>query len=598
MPQSQITQKPFQKSWPLVKRLMLRYLRPYGRRLILAILFMIATALTTAGMAAILEPIVNLVTQSDGNGRAVFPLAGLVLLLFVVRGLASYGQVVVMNDVGQGVVSDIQKTVAHHLLRADLAYFHSRPAGELIAIMINDINLMRHAISEAVTAVARNALMLVALVAVMFYQDWRLAFITFIAFPLLALFVATLTKKLRHTAGAGQAKWAELSAGVNELAQGARLIKAYGLEEQIAARLDHMIDRLRKLIHRVFRYSSMSRPMGEFLTGFAIAGVLVYAGYRVLGIDGHGGDLEAGALMSFIAAFIMAYEPMKRLGKLNGTLQAGLAAAERVQAILDIHPDIADPPQAENLYIEKSKGGEVQFDSVNFAYKPGHPVLQDLSFTARPGQRIGIIGASGAGKSTIINLIPRFYDVTSGAVRIDGCDVRKLSLKSLRQAVALVSQEITIFDDTAAANIGFGKPEATREEIEAAAKAAAAHDFILTLPQGYETRLGEQGVSLSGGQRQRIAIARAMLKDAPILLLDEATSALDAESERLVQQALEQLQKGRTSIIIAHKLSTIREADCIFVMQEGRILESGAHEDLMRHGGYYAKLSALQRVEA
>ncbi len=573
------------RSLVLIRRLYDLYMKPYTGTIGIACIFMVVAAIMTGAMAKLMEPIVDDVF-SAGNRAMLFPVAGAVLAAFVIRGVSTYLHNVFMNRVGQGVVADIQRQLSSHLIRADLAYLQSRSSGQLISNMISDVNVMRTAMAECLLGFVRSTLTLAILVGVMFFQDWHLASVCFVVMPLAAIMVARIGKRLRRVSIKTQSELGEFSAQLNETFQAIRQVKAYGMESHEEARLNTVIQRLYDLAHRGFRVAAFATPISELLSGFAIVTVIIYGGFRVIE-----GDSTAGEVFSFITAFLLAYEPMKKLAKLNGTLQMGLGAAERVLHVLSIQPAVVDREQVSELKVEKPS---IRFEGVHFDYNPEKPALRGVDLTVEPGQRVALVGPSGAGKSTILNLIPRFYDVTAGRVLIDGTDIRDVSLESLRGNIALVSQEISIFDASIRSNIAYGRQGASEDEIIAAAKEAAAHDFITKLPQGYDTRVGEHGMTLSGGQRQRIAIARAMLRNAPILLLDEATSALDAESERLVQAALDRLQEGRTTLVIAHRLSTIIDSDVIYVVDQGRVVESGVHTALLAQQGIYQRLYGQQ----
>lgn len=570
-----------EKSTVLIRRLLREHLKPYWSRVVIAALFMGLAALMTGALARLMEPVIDEVFQSR-SAEALWPVALMVFGAFAVRGIATYFHSVMMNDVGQRLVADVQNRLYSHLSNADLSFFHGHPAGSLISRMTADISVMRNAVAECFTGVVKSNATLIVLVAVMFHQDWRLALAAFVVFPLAMIYVLRLGKRMRRVGGATQAELGRFSSLLNENFQGIRLVKAYGMETYEQGRIATLVDRLRHLVHKQFRLSALTGPVNEILSGVAIVTVIVYGGARVIA-----GESTTGAFFSFITAFLLAYEPIKRIGKLNAILQAGLASAERVFALLDMKPSIADSADARVL---KITGPTIRFENVTFFYGEGANALQQVTIEVPAGKTVALVGPSGAGKSTLLNLIPRFYDVSEGRLTIDGQDVRDVTLASLRANIALVSQDVTVFDDTLAANIAYGKAGASRAEIVAAAKAAAADGFITSLPEGYETIVGEQGVRLSGGQRQRIAIARAMLRNAPILLLDEATSALDADSERAVQQALRELRQGRTTLVIAHRLSTIVEANLIYVLDQGRVIEQGRHHDLLAMGGVYARL--------
>ncbi|MBI1214594.1 MAG: ATP-binding cassette domain-containing protein [Alphaproteobacteria bacterium] len=562
-------------------RMFKTYVRPRLKTIAFAMVLMMISAAMTGIMAKLMEPVIDKVF-ADKDAAMLWPVALGVLAVFTLRGAANYGQNVLMNMLGQRIVSDMQQDLFAHLVYADLAFLQKEYSGQLISRFLSDINTIRMAAVQSLTGIGKNLFTVVFLIIVMFMQDWKLAASSLFVFPAAAWSVSLLGKKLRKVSASTQVSMGDFSSALGQAFQGARHIKSYGMEEHEKLRVFSYINRVCKLMNRSYRFSAIATPVGEVLSGVAIVTIIVYGGHEVIT-----GGSTAGKLFSFITAFLLAFEPMKRLAQLNNSMQMGLAGMERLFSLLDMKPEITDKPGAKDLALKDST---VRFDDVVFAYPDGTLALNGLSFTAPTGKTVALVGESGAGKSTILNLIPRFYDVSEGAVLVDGQDVRDVTMRSLRANMALVSQEVAIFTDTLRENIAYGRPDATEEEIIAAAKLAAAHDFIMEQPQGYDTRVGEQGVKLSGGQRQRISIARAMLRNAPILLLDEATSALDANSERLVQSAIDRLQKGRTTIVVAHRLSTIMDADIIYVMSQGRVVESGSHDALLKSGGAYARL--------
>ncbi|HXO91408.1 MAG TPA: ABC transporter transmembrane domain-containing protein [Stellaceae bacterium] len=569
----------------LVVRLVREFMRPHARRIALAALLMGLAAASTALRAWLMQPVLDRIFVGR-DGSLLWLLAGLALTLAVAKGLCDYGSAVQMIRVGQRIIADVQKALFARLMRADLAYFHAHPTGTLIARFTSDAVLLRGAAANVLGGMGKDAVTVAFLVAVMFYQDWLLGLVSFFVFPLAIHPIVGIGRRIRRVAANTQAEIGQLTTLLNQTFQGARHVKAYGMEAYEERRAAGLFERLFALIVRAGRTRSRASPMMEALGGAAIAAVILYGGHQVIV-----GARTPGALFSFITALLLAYQPLKNLANLNASLQEGLAAAERVFEVVDIEPTIQDRPGAKPLRIT---GGEIRFDSISFGYASGAVALDDVSLTVPAGRTVALVGPSGAGKSTILNLIPRFFDVGEGSIAIDGQDIRSVTLASLRGAIALVAQEVSLFDDTVRANIAYGRFGASEAEIEAAAQAAGASGFIDELPEGYDTLVGEHGVRLSGGQRQRIAIARAMLKDAPILLLDEATSALDSESERQVQAALRALMRGRTTLVIAHRLSTVQGADLICVVDRGHIVEIGGHEELLGAGGLYSRLHAMQ----
>jgi subfamily B ATP-binding cassette protein MsbA len=577
------------RSAALVWRLVRDFMRPHGWRITFAFVLMGAAAGSTALRAWLMQPVLDRIFVGR-DASLLLAIAGAALVLALVKGLADYGQAILMTRVGQRVIADVQNALFTRLMRADLAYFHARPTGTLVSRFTSDAAALRSAAANVLGGIGKDVLTVVFLVGVMFYQDWLLALASFFIFPLAIRPIVAIGRRMRRVSANTQAEIGQLTTLLSQTFQGARLVKAYGMEAYEEDRAAGLFERLFGLVERAARTRSRAAPMMETLGGVAIAVVILYGGHQVIS-----GARTPGAFFSFITALLLAYQPMKSLANLNASLQEGLAAAQRIFQVLDVEPTIRDLPGASTLSVT---GGEIRFDQVRFGYAPGAVALDGISFIVPAGHRVALVGASGAGKSTILNLIPRFFEVEEGSIAIDGQDVRGVTLASLRAAIALVTQEVTLFDDTVRANIAYGRFGAADAEIEAAARAAGADAFIRALPEGYDTQVGEHGVRLSGGQRQRIAIARAMLKDAPILLLDEATSALDSESERQVQAALHSLMRGRTTLVIAHRLSTVQSADLICVVDRGQIVESGRHAELLAHGGLYARLHAMQFADA
>lgn len=571
----------------LVGRLARTYLKPYRARLSLAIICMVVAATAQPALAWLMEPVVSDVFVARDRSMLI-PVALAVASVMVIGGLANFGQSVLMNWVGLRIVADLQQQVFDHIVGLDLAFFHRTPTGRLIANLINDAGLVRQATSQTLTGLVKEALTVIFLVSLMFYQDWQLALMVFFVFPLAYWPISRLGRRMRKVGVNTQAEIGEFTSLLNETIQGARHVKAYNMEAYESGRVVTVVERLFGLYMKAAKTRAVLSPIMEALGGVAIALVIYYGGLQVVE-----GTLEAGAFFAFVTALAFAYRPLKSVANLNTVLQEGLAATQRVFAVLDQRAEIIDRADATELNVD---GGMVRFDSVSFSYGDKTPALNAVSLDIPASGTVALVGPSGAGKSTLLNLIPRFFDAKSGLVTIDGQDVRGVTLASLRGAIALVSQEITLFNDTVHANIAYGAPAgvASSDEVERVAKAAAAHEFIAALPDGYATVVGERGVTLSGGQRQRVAIARAMLKDAPILLLDEATASLDTESERQVQAALERLKQGRTTIIIAHRLSTVRDADIIYVIDKGAVVEHGRHGELYDAGGLYARLYDLQ----
>ena len=569
----------------LAGRIWRDYVRHHKVAILLAIVCMVIVAASAGGQARLIEPALDKVLVT-GDERLVWIIPLAFLAISIIKGFGSYGQTVLMNRVGLRVVTTLQSEMFDRIVRADLAYLHGDATGKLISRFTNDVNFLREAVIKTVTGSVRDLLTVVVLVGVMFYTHWVLATMAFIVFPVSVFPVIYLGRRLRRVSAETQAELGVLTALLDDVFKGVRQVKAYGMEKHEQRRADGMFESIFRFILKAARVRARSYPIMETLGGLAIAGVLFYGGYQVL----HG-ETTVGKLIAFLTALVMAFQPMRSLASLNASLQEGLAAAQRIFTMIDYRPAIVDSPDSGPLKIVE---GAIRYDDVTFSYGDGIPALRGVTIEARPGQKIALVGPSGAGKSTVLNLLPRFHDVSGGTVSIDEQDVRAVTIESLRRSIALVSQETGLFNTSVRDNIAYGDPAADDNAIIEAAKSAAAHNFISELPQGYDTIIGEAGLRLSGGQRQRLSIARAMLRDAPILLLDEATSSLDTQSERLVQEALKRLMVGRTTLVIAHRLSTVIDADRIFVLDGGQVVEQGSHHELLARNGLYAELSRMQ----
>ena len=564
---------------------LVRYARPYRGRLVSAFVAMLLYAAASAYVAYLIKPIFDSVLPARG---ALGVTVAAVVVAYAVKGLGAYLSAYWMTDVGQRVVRDLRDVLFRHILRQSAGFFSRHATGRLMSRLTNDIGQVQQAVSETLGDLARESLALVGYLGLLFYYDAGLALVCLTGAPLVVYPLVQLGRRVRKTTRRSQEALEHMSHVSAEAFTGHRIVKAFGREDGEAAKFRTASEALYRTNMKVTRALSSLPPLMEFLGGLAFAAALWY-GSREIGA----GRLTTGEFTSFIAALFLMYQPAKKLSRVNANLQQAIAAGERVFALLDTESEVAEKAGAMALPPFRDT---IEFRDVVFGYQDGdgRHTLKGLSFTVRGGEMLAIVGPSGAGKTTLVNLLPRFYDVTGGAILVDGVDIRDVTLASLRTQVGMVTQETVLFDDTVAGNIAFGRPGATREEIETAARAAHAHDFILAMPNGYDTGIGERGQRLSGGQRQRIAIARAILRNSPILILDEATSALDTESERLVQDALANLMLNRTAFVIAHRLSTVRRADAIIVLGDGAIVDVGRHDDLLARGGVYARLHALQ----
>ncbi|HEY3380366.1 MAG TPA: ABC transporter ATP-binding protein [Vicinamibacterales bacterium] len=565
-----------------------RFSAPYRGRLMAAFFWMVLYAIGSAGLAYMIKDVFDKVLAS---GAGLGMVAAAVIGANLLKGVGGYFSSYLMADVGQRVVMDVRNALYRHILNQSAAFFARRTSGQLMSRITNDVGQVQQAVSETIGDLLRESLALVGYLVLLFSIDARLALVFLTGAPLVVYPLVRLGQRLRKTTRRSQEELENLSHVSAEAFTGHRIVKAFGTEAHEAGRFARAADRLFRANMKVTAALSVLPPVMEFLGGIGMAGALWYGAKEIAN-----GQLTAGEFTSFIAALFLMYGPAKKLSRVNANLQQTMAASERIFEILDQHSEVVERPGAVPLR-RLSRG--ITFDNVGFGYEDDHgrKILRGVSLEVPAGEMVAIVGRSGAGKTTLVNLLPRFYDVTAGAILIDGVDIRDVTLASLRAQIGIVTQETVLFDDTISGNIAYGSPDASPKAIEAAARSAHAHDFIVGLRNGYKTFIGERGQRLSGGQRQRLAIARALLKNSPILILDEATSSLDAESEHLVQEALANLMANRTAIVIAHRLSTVRRAKHIIVLERGRVVEMGRHEELLaRPGGAYAKLYAMQIV--
>lgn len=563
----------------------LSYIKPYMHRLIFA---MFCTIMAAAGNLYIPWIIKDMIDEvlADKNGTMLNWIAASIIAIFVVRGLFWYGQNYLMSYVGQSVIIDIRAAVFKKLQRLSVSFYDKNKTGTIMSYVTNDVNALQSAMVENTIEMITEGFILIGSVVAMIYLDWRLTLFTVCTFPVVLWFMEFFGKKIRKTGGRIQECTADITSVLQESVASARVIKSFVREDYEVDRFDvENRANFRANIKNAQLMATLT-PVVELVAAIGVTMIIWYGGNNVIN-----GTITAGSLVAFLTYAVNISNPIKRLTRVIGNIQKALAAAQRVFMIIDMPEEIAESRDAKQL---PEVSGKVEFQNVSFAYDDKGNVITDLSFSVKPGEVIAIVGPSGAGKSTIANLLPRFYDVNKGDIKIDGHSVREVTLDSLREQVGIVPQETMLFNGSVYNNILYGRLDATKEEIEAAAKAANAHDFIMQLTDGYETKLGDRGVNLSGGQRQRIAIARAILKNPRILILDEATSALDTESERVVQEALDRLMVGRTSFVIAHRLSTVKNADKILVLEKGNLVESGTHDELLALDGLYAHLYKIQ----
>lgn len=569
-------------------RRLLLFLKPYlWPYFTLGMLCMVGFGATDGVLPFLVQRIIDDVfTRKDQTALTYLP--AVIVGIFAFRGLMNFGQSYLNDYVGLRIINDVRNAMNRHFQALSVSFFYKNPTGTLITRVNSDVQLLRYSITDALASLMKDSVSLTALIIVAFLKDWVLASMAFVVFPASVLPVIRLSRKIKRFTRRGQISTGVLTALLQESIQGNRIVKAFGMEKYEDEKFQRENWQLFKQSLRASRIKAIVAPSMELLASFGIGAVVWYGGWSVVA-----GGRTQGEFMAFMAAMFLMYGPFKGLARTYAGVHQGLAGAERVFEMLDEMPEIADKPDAR---VARPFARDIQFDNVCFAYKET-PVLKNVNLIIEAGQMIALVGMSGVGKTTLVDLIPRFYDVSAGRVAIDGIDVRDLTVTSLRAQIGIVSQHTFLFNDTIRNNIAYGEPDRPMEDVIAAAHAANAHEFIAALPEGYDAMIGEMGMQLSGGQRQRLAIARALLKNAPILILDEATSSLDAESERLVQDALENLMATRTTIVIAHRLSTIRKADRIVVIVDGAIAEQGTHEELLRKNGEYSRLYSIQALE-
>jgi subfamily B ATP-binding cassette protein MsbA len=550
----------------------------------LALSLSVVTAGAAASYAGLIAWTFNLL---EARSAGFFPLAPLVIIgLATLRSVSLYAQTVQTNNIALHVMQDMQNAMFSKLVHADFARLSREPVGGLVSRFTNDITLLRETLVRLANNLVRDVFTVIGAIAWMLYLDWMLTAMILLVYPIAFYPVLQIGQRLRKTSADAQSQMGAVTSQLEESFSGARMVKTYGLEDYETERAGKSFAERLRFLFRITENKARVDPILEIAGGVALAGLVAFAGWRLMN-----GETSIGNILGVLTGIGVMSPAIRAIGTLNAVVQEGFAVLDRVFSVLDEVDTVTPSLDAPVL---SASAGEVALSDVRFAYPDGTMALDGVNLVARPGKTVALVGPSGSGKSTVLNLIPRLYDVSDGQVEIDGQDVRSVSLASLRGSLALVSQDVTLFDDSVRANIAFGRLDASDADIIAAAKAADAHDFIMDLPEGYDSPVGPRGGNLSGGQRQRLSIARAILKDAPILLLDEATSALDTESERRVQAALERLSEDRTTLVIAHRLSTVRDADWIYVMEDGQVREEGRHDDLLARGGLYAKLCKLQ----
>nr|WP_325189976.1 lipid A export permease/ATP-binding protein MsbA [uncultured Selenomonas sp.] len=566
------------------KRL-LSYMRPYVKKFALAIVCIILASSANLYVPWIIKDMIDDVL-ADKNMALLNAICIGIVVIFFLRGIFYFGQSYLVSYIGQKVIIDVREVMFRKFQRMPLAYYDRHQTGEIMSYVTNDVSAIQAALVDNLIDMVTEACVLVGSVFLMFYLDWKLSLLTLVVIPMVGQAMKIFGRKIKQSSRVIQERLAEITALLQESFAATRVVKSFVREDYEIERFVRSNQRNFEAVMKNVQQTSMLTPTVEFLAAIAVTFIVWFGGYEVVN-----GDITAGAFVAFLTYAVNLANPVKRLSRIYGNLQKAMAAVDRVFGVIDLEETIKDKPDA---HVLPPVTGHVRFDHVGFSYKKGRPALHDVTFSACPGQMIAFVGPSGAGKSTIANLIPRFYEIDTGAITVDGHDIRDVTLASLRGQIGLVPQETMLFSTTIRENIRYGRLDATDAEIEAAARAANAHHFIMELENGYDTEIGERGISISGGQRQRIAIARAILKDPRILILDEATSALDTESEKVVQAALDDLMVGRTSFVIAHRLSTVLHADRIYVIDGGHIVEQGTHEELLARGGLYQHLYDIQ----
>lgn len=573
----------------LLKRLVINYVLKHKIKLIIALICMIIVSASTAIHAWMMQPVLDDIFLNK-NSKMLFLLPIAILVIAIIKGLASYFQSIFMNYIGFKIVADVQSEMFLSLIKCDLSYFNENNSGTLVSRFLADVGSLTRGVHNVITNIIKDLLTIIFLVSVMFFHDWKLALIAFFIFPISIFPILKIGKRIRKISGQTQVGFGILTSKLSQVFTSIKTIKSFNTQEFEKERVNKSIETIFKLTYKSNKISSISRPLMETLGGIAVAFVIWVGGTQV--IDG---STTPGTFFSFITALLMAYQPIKSLANLNITLQTAMASAERIFSIIDTKPRIIDNEKIDFKKLNINKISKISFDKVDFKYsKSKENILSKCSLIIPRGHKIALVGHSGAGKSSLLNLIPRFYEPQTGSIYLDKFNIKDFGLQNLRSLFSIVSQDISLFDESIEYNIKYGSKNKTKKEFLNALKKSGCSDFIKKLPNGIQTHIGENGVKLSGGQRQRVAIARAFLKNAPFLLLDEATSALDSESEKRIQGALNKLMINRTSLVIAHRLSTINDADKIIVLEKGKIIDSGNHDQLIKKSGLYKKLYKLQ----